>query len=375
MNFKFFKRKSVQILFGVIILLVGYGFWFLRQPQFGKLPDGERLARIKKSPNYRDGKFQNISYTPDIKEGVSNWIVTKDYFFKKSERNEPSSKIPSKKTDLLTLSPEEDILVWMGHASYFMQVDGKKILVDPVFSGNASPTRLVPIKSYDGTDIYTVDDLPEIDYLFISGDHYDHLDYETILQLEPKVKKVIVGLGVGAHFEHWGYQKDKILEKDWNEEEELNLGFVINTVSARHFSGRGLKRDQSLWLSFVLTTPTMRIFIGGESAYDTHFASIGKNYGPFDIAILECGQYNEYWKYVHMMPEETVQAALDLRAKVFLPVHWAKFSLAMHAWDNPIIRATAESKKKNIPIATPMIGEKLNLKDTIRFNAWWLMVK
>ncbi|HMG67845.1 MAG TPA: MBL fold metallo-hydrolase, partial [Chitinophagaceae bacterium] len=281
--------------------------------------------------------------------------------------------LPSVKTDLLHLDPSKNYLVWFGHSSYFIQIDGKKILVDPVFSGNASP--LPTTKSFPGSDVYTTGDLPEIDYLFLSHDHWDHLDYETILKLKPMVKQVITSLGTAAHLEFWGFDKKKIFEKDWKDEIILESGFIVNTASARHFAGRTFKRNRSLWMSFILQTPSMKLFLGGDSGYDTHFAEIGNKYGPFDLAILECGQYNPYWKYIHMMPEETVQAGFDLKAKKILPVHWAKFSLSLHDWDDSIKRVTLEASKKNLPVLHPMIGEVVDLNGPGIFSRWWEKVK
>ena len=342
----------------------------MQQAKFGKMPEGNRLEKIKNSPNYRNGKFQNLSYTPDLKEGVSYFTVIKSFFFGKSKRSIPGSVLPSLKTDLHTLDISENIFVWFGHSSYFLQIDGKKILVDPVFSGHASPVKFTT-KSFAGGDVYSVDDIPAIDYLFITHDHWDHLDYETVTKLKPKVSKIITGLGVGAHLEHWGFDKKIVIEKDWNEAVILDPGFTVNTTPGRHFSGRGLRRNGSIWLSFVLTTPGMKIFLGGDSGYDTHFKKIGDEFGPFDLALLECGQYNEYWKYIHMMPEETVQAAIDLKAKAFIPVHWSKFSLALHAWDEPIIRVVRESERRNVPVITPVIGEEVNLKANKIYEKWW----
>lgn len=346
---------------------------FMRQPKFGKLPTGERLELIKKSPNYREGQFQNIHLTPNLAEGVSMFTVMRHFFFDKNKNSKPAGVLPSMKTDLLNLDLSKNYLVWFGHSSYFIQIDGKKILVDPVFSGNASP--LPTTKSFPGSDVYTTDDLPEIDYLFLSHDHWDHLDYKTILKLKPKVKQVITSLGTAAHLESWRFEKKKIYEKDWNEEIILDTGFSVNTGSARHFAGRTFKRNRSLWMSFILQTPTMKFFLGGDSGYDTHFAEIGNKYGPFDLAILECGQYNPYWKYIHMMPEETVQAGIDLKAKKILPVHWAKFTLSLHDWDDPIKRATLEASKRNLPVLHPMIGEFVDLNNPGIFSRWWENVK
>lgn len=357
----------LSFLVSAIVLAV---YIFINRPPFGAVPTGERLNRIKRSPHYRDGSFQNIHHTPTMTEGVSFFKMLKDFVFNKSERLTPSQTIPSQKTNLLELAPEENVLVWFGHSSYYMQVDGKKILVDPVLSGNASPVSFTT-KSYPGTDVYTVDDFPPIDYLFISHDHWDHLDYRTILPMKPKIKKIITGLGTAAHFARWGFDLNIIIEKDWNKTIELDPGFTVHTLPARHFSGRGFKRNQVLWTSFALFTPTKKIYIGGDSGYDMHFAEIGETFGPFDLAILECGQYNANWKYIHMMPEETVQAAIDLQAKKLLPVHWAKFSLGQHAWDEPILRVTAEAGKKMQPLIHPMIGEKVNLDDFGSFPRWW----
>ena len=353
----------------IFIVIIGVMI-FMNGPQFGKIPSGAQLEKIQASPHYRDGKFQNISFTPNLKEGVSYFTVMRKFFFGKSKRSKPSIALPSVKTDLHALSPEKNVIVWFGHSSYFLQIDGKKILVDPVFSGHASPVNFTT-KSFEGTDIYTPDDIPVIDYLFISHDHWDHLDYRTVIKLKPKIKKIITGLGVAPHFDRWGFDKNNIIETDWNDEVKPEPGFTVNINSGRHFSGRGFKRDQSLWLSFILSTPTMKIFLGGDSGYDTHFASIGEKFGPFDLAILECGQYNEYWHYIHMMPEEVVAAAEDLKAKKFIPVHWGKFSLSLHSWDEPITRVTEESKRKNISVITPMIGETVDLNGNYVSKEWW----
>ncbi|WP_240670996.1 MBL fold metallo-hydrolase [Lacibacter luteus] len=347
----------------------------MKKAKFGKQPSGERLALMKKSPNYKDGKFVNINHTPELTEGYSMLGVTYEFIFKKNERRYPVDSIPSIKTDLLNLPAELDILVWFGHSSYFMQIDGKRILVDPVFSGNASPIPQT-VKSFKGTDRYTVDDLPDIDYLFISHDHYDHVDHETIMKLKSKTKKIICGLGVGAHFEHWGYNIDSIIEKDWNETIKLDSNFTAYTTTARHFSGRGFNRCNTLWLSYVLQTPTMKIFIGGDSGYDTHFAEIGNKYGPIDLAILENGQYDQKWKYIHLLPDEVLKAAKDLKAKRLFPVHSSKFVLANHAWDEPLIKISELNQAIKLPLVTPVIGEFVYLKNNEQqFKQWWTGVK
>ena len=292
------------------------------------------------------------------------------FFFKKPKRAKPAGPFPSQKTNLKNLSPEEDVLVWFGHSSYFIQADGKTILVDPVFSGNASPVKFTT-KAFKGTDIYTTDDLPEIDYLFITHDHWDHLDYRTVMKLKGKVKKIITGLGTGSHLEYWGFEPGIITECDWNEIINLTDGLMVHAAPARHFSGRAFTRNRTLWMSFVLKTPTLNLYLGGDSGYDSHFKEIGEKFGPFDLAILECGQYNDYWKYIHMMPEEVVAAAKDLKAEKLLPVHWGKFSLALHDWDEPIIRVTRAAHEHGMPIVTPLIGQMVHPKLNEQFTEWW----
>lgn len=358
----------ILLLLAVLVIAV---IVFLQQPKFGRLPSGARLEKIEKSANYRDGQFQNLNHTPDLAEGVSYYTVFKEFFFEKSKRNKPEDTLPSQKTDLLNLNPEENIVVWFGHSSYFIQANGKTMLIDPVFSGSASPVSFTT-NAYPGSDVYTADDIPDIDYLFISHDHWDHLDYDTILKLKSRIKKIICSLGTGEHFEYWGFDPAIITEKDWNETVTLDDGFVVHTTPSRHFSGRGIKRNKALWTSYVLKTPTLNLYLGGDSGYDSHFKKIGDTFGPFDVAFLECGQYNEYWKYIHMMPEQVVTAAQELQAKRLMPVHWGKFSLGLHDWDEPIKRVTAEAEKENLPLLTPMIGEKASLNDTTQvYTKWW----
>lgn len=342
----------------------------MHSARFGAIPSDEQLRKIQLSPNYRNGQFQNLSNTPALTEGTSYFKVLKEFLLDKTKNKIPAVTLPSVKTDLLNLDPDKNILVWFGHSSYFMQIDRKTILVDPVFSGNASPLRFTT-KSFKGSDIYTIDDFPAIDYLFITHDHWDHLDYKTVLHLKSKVRKVITGLGVGAHLESWRYDMNIVEEKDWNEKIILDEGFIVNTIPARHFSGRGFKRNGSLWMSFIFTTPRKKIFIGGDSGYDKHFRETGNLFGPFDLAVLEDGQYDKNWKYIHMTPEETVQACLDLQADKLLPVHWSKFSLSVHPWNDPIVRIEKEANRRHVNLLHPMIGQLVDLDLKQVFDKWW----
>lgn len=359
----------IWILLSTAIILTAIVIVFMKQPQFGKKPSGNRLERIKKSPHYRDGQFQNLNPTPQLAEDTSMPKVLFKFFFSKKENITPKKKFIFTKSDLKNLDPEENIYVWMGHSSYFMQIEGKKILVDPVFSGNASPLSFTT-KAYSGADIYSVEDIPELDYLVITHDHWDHLDYKTVKALRPKVNKLITGLGTAEHLEYWGYHSSNTIELDWFESSDLENGFRINAEPARHFSGRGFKRNQAIWASFVLETPNYKIYLGGDSGYDDHFKKIGNKYGKIDLAILELGQYNHDWKYIHMLPGEQLQAMLDLNAEILIPVHNSKFSLAMHAWHEPLEKIH-ELNQDNRKIITPKIGTKVYWQEESEFSEWW----
>lgn len=360
-----------MVLFFAIAAFVVAVVIFMQQPKFGKLPSGKRLERIKLSPHYKNGAFQNLSTTPNFTDGANFLTVLNEFFFKSNPRVKPTDTIPHVQTDLQQLAANDNLLVWFGHSSYFMQLDGKRILVDPVFSGGASPLFFTT-RSFIGTDTYPVDGFPDIDYLFITHDHWDHLDYETIMRLKHKVKQVICPLGVGAHLEYWGYEETVIVEEDWYQTVSLAPGFTVHMTPARHFSGRGFRRNQTLWTSYVLQTPSMRIFIGGDSGYDRHFAQIGEQFGEFDLAILENGQYNRYWRHIHKLPDEVIRAAQDLKAKSVLPVHSSKFPLSSHAWDEPLSRVIQANERAKLRLLTPMIGEVVHLGDSTQtFSRWW----
>lgn len=363
-----FKKTMMTTLLILAALALG-GYFYMQQPQFGRNPEGAHLEKIKKSSHYKEKGFQNQHLTPDLAEGTTYWDILKAYFVK-VENKEPNQPLPSVKTDLKNLPNDAPSVVWFGHSSYFLKVEGKTILVDPVFSGNASPVSFFG-SNYGGSNIYSLDDFPPIDLLIISHDHYDHLDYPTVKALQPKVKQVVTSLGVGSHLQHWGYSPSQINELDWWENTTVADSLEITAAPARHFSGRGFKRAQTFWSSFILKTPQYNLYLGGDSGYDTHFKEIGEKYGPFDLAILECGQYNHMWKYIHMMPEEVAQAAVELKAKTLLPVHWAKFTLGLHPWMEPIERVTKKAQALNVPVTTPMIGEVVQINRHYPNKAWW----
>lgn len=344
---------------------------FVQHPKFGKVPSGTRKERIKQSVYVEKGKFKNISPTPQLTDGATYFSLFLKLFNRESENIHPPHEIGHIKTDLHQLSKESDVLVWFGHSSYYIQLDGKSFLVDPVFSDFASPVSFIN-PSFKSDNKYSVDDIPAIDYLIITHDHWDHLDYPTVMRLKSKVKKVICTLGVGAHFEHWGFDLTTVSEMEWNENSLLNDGFQITCLPARHFSGRGLRPNRTMWGSFLLQSPTMSIYMGGDSGYDSHFAAIGNRFEKIDLAILEAGQYNTSWKYIHMMPHEVIQATKDLKASRLLPVHNSKFALAKHEWNEPLKLINSRAKNEDFDLLTPVIGELVYLKEKDQqFSVWW----
>ncbi len=334
---------------------------------FGRNPSGKELEKVQASPNYRDGSFTNLMPTKLMDNASLASVLWK--FINKPANTLPPKPLPSVKTDLRSLPGDAPVIIWFGHSSYLIKINGKHILADPVFSGHASPFSF-SAKSFAGTDVYTTDDLPEIDTLIISHDHYDHLDYKTVKKISDKTKLICTSLGVASHLSHWGIDNE-ITEFDWWDSYELPGNIQLTAVPARHFSGRGLVRNKTLWSSFALNTKQYALFIGADSGYGDHFKQINKKLGSFEIAILESGQYNLAWHDIHMMPEEAVQACIDLNAKVLMPVHWGKFSISLHPWDEPVKRVGRKAGELEVNITTPMIGEPVILGRSYPEKKWW----
>jgi L-ascorbate metabolism protein UlaG (beta-lactamase superfamily) len=356
-------------IFVVILLSIALLVYLISNlPVFGKKPEGRRLAQIRQLPNYQNGVLHNLSPTPMKPDNVSYWQMIRG-MLKRNINRSPRFALPSIKPEF---KPSNGTSVtWFGHSSYLLQVDGFNILVDPVFSATPSPFPFMGYKSFKGTDFIHPEDLPELDVILITHDHYDHLDYESVLKLSQKTRLFITSLGVGAHLEHWNVPVEKIRELYWGEELVVK-DLKFTATPSRHFTGRSFKRNQTVWSSFVLQTAQHKLFLGGDSGYDKHFKEIGNIHGPFDLAILECGQYNSYWPYIHMFPQETVQAALDLKAAVLMPVHWGKYTLAMHNWNEPVINVVKAAQDKKLKVTTPQLGEKVQVGIYYPDQQWWL---
>lgn len=282
----------------------------------------------------------------------------------------PPHTLPHGTSNLKALPDTLPSVVWFGHSSYLLAYRGLRVLVDPVLSGRASP---VPgfATAFDGTSVYSSNDLPDIDLLLLTHDHYDHLDYSTFRSLKGRVHHVVCALGVGAHLEYWGYPAQRITELNWWEQHRWTADVTITSTPARHFTGRLFRRGQTLWSSFVLQLFDWRVFVGGDSGYDAQFRVIGERFGPFDLAFLECGQYGQHWPHIHMVPEQTVVAAQDLGAATLFPVHWARFALANHPWNEPIQRLVAAARLRQQQFVSPLIGQTYVHGSTYPQTAWW----
>lgn len=371
---KWLRRAGLVLLLLVSISALA-GYAYLQHPKFGALPEGARHQAAQRSPHYVNGEFRNLIDTPMRTQDSSFLSNVLSMLLDSNENLKPSAAIPSTKTDLKALVPGEDVLIWLGHSSYFVQLGGKRILIDPVFSSNAAPFPHAN-RAFEGTTTYTADDMPGIDYLLVTHDHWDHLDYSSAKALLPKVGQVVVGLGVGEFFERWGYPINRLHEADWNDTLALDADFRIHVLPARHYSGRMLTRNKTLWVAFALETPTRRLFFSGDSGYGPHFREIGERFGGFDLVALDTGQYDKRWPYIHMFPEEVALAAEDLRAEALLPAHVGRFSIAAHDWDEPLQRLEKASRGRPYRLLTPSIGDVVPLADqTQRFDTWWKRVQ
>ena len=373
-------KKILKILgwgIGSLILLVIIiaAIFINVSPQFGGKISGHQSQQYEKSRQYHDGKFENAIPT-ELDLGFTDGIgIVYNFIFKPIKETEPGKPlpvIPLDSFDIVKRPVDITQLTWFGHSACLLEINGKKVLLDPMLGESPSPHPLLGPGRYSKTLPIAIEQLPYIHAVIISHDHYDHLDYESILKLKDKVGQFYVPLGVSSHLLEWGVEPDRITELDWWQEVNVE-GMAIICAPARHFSGRGLFDNfKTLWSSWIIKTSNTSIYFSGDGGYGPHFKQIGARYGPFDFVMLECGQYNELWKDIHMMPEQTVQAAIDLNGKLMMPIHWGAFTLALHSWTDPIVRVTAAAKQQGVPITTPKIGEPVLLKEnTYPATQWW----
>ncbi|MGB2036997.1 MAG: MBL fold metallo-hydrolase [Candidatus Poseidoniaceae archaeon] len=359
-----FKRKakifSTMVLFFVIIILLSATAFLNLSPQVGGDPGSYD------SPNYYDGKFNNLNET-SVSTG-SFFGTLLDYMVGDDDRD-PNVVLPTKKFQNMSLNESDVSITWFGHSTILIQSHNTTILMDPILGdGELDPLIFGPSPfAYQHT--YGIEDLPQVDYVFISHDHYDHLDMGTIQSLTGA--EFFVPLGVKSHLTTWDIPSENVIEFDWYDEYNVTSEFFIALTPSQHFSGRGLSGDNTLWGSWVLDFNGHKIFFSGDSGYSEEYVEIGDKYGPFDIAIIEAGQYNEAWSSIHMFPEQSVQASIDLNASTILPIHNTKYVLALHKWDAPLERVTAAGELLNQTVSTPYIGESFVLGGENPDYRWW----
>lgn len=340
--------------------------------QFGGKATKIELEKLAKSKHWDGKKFENLQETKmDFSlSGMPKFF--KKQFLEKAGR-EPKSPIQIKKFDkeAFLSHSEKAKFVWYGHSVVLMRINGKTLLIDPMFGPNAAPIAPFKVKRFSENTLNIIDDLPEIDLVLFTHDHYDHIDLESLKRLKSKVKQYFVALGVKRHLTEWGIDSEKIEEFDWWQSQTFE-DIKITFTPTRHFSGRGLTdRAKSLWGGWAFKTDKENIWFSGDGGYGKHFAEIGEKLGPFDFGFMECGQYNENWHAIHMYPEESVQAALDAKVKKIMAVHWAGFALAQHTWKEPIERFTETSASKKIINISPKIGEIIDFSSNYLSNKWW----
>jgi L-ascorbate metabolism protein UlaG (beta-lactamase superfamily) len=359
------KRRWFVV--GVVVLLleavVGCGLY----RQFGRNPDKVAFTPWDTLANYKKGSFQN--QTAHLDSGVQHSSFL--FLHKRPKTIRPQRELPWVKTDLKTLAALAPTIVWFGHSSLLIKTGQGNILIDPIFSNHAGPVPGVMV-AFKGTTHYHAEDMPPIDLLIISHDHYDHLDYRTLKKLKDKIKMAVVPLGVGADLRYWGFDPKKIIELNWQQSATTPGGIKVTATPAQHKSNRTYgERDKTLWASYVIQTGRYRLYYGGDGGYGPHFKQIGQQYGPFDLALLECGQYSPNWPWTHLLLGQPAQAAVDLRTRLLQPVHWAKFVEADHPWNLPIEKLVPAAEKLGMPLNVPRIGEPYTLGEPPKRMVWW----
>ncbi len=373
--FKIFK----MLIFLIAILITIIALYINLHPAFGDSPNAESMERIQQSTHFDGKHFKNlintnatsIGFSQD-KRKIDRWALLKNFIFPPDGKN--PEIIKSKKLNVKNLKNGD--FVWLGHSTVLFKTNNTTIITDPVFHNAAPiPFAVTPFKM---TNTPKMEDLPFVNAVLISHDHYDHLDYRAIKYLKSKVGHFYVPLGVKAHLLRWGVANEKVSEYDWYEETNINNIKLVFTPS-RHFSGRGiLNHRKTLWGSWAVIAPKIKVYFSGDGGYSPEFAKIGQQFNGFDITFMEDGAYNVNWQHVHMLPEQSAQACIDVQTKVALPIHWGKFDLSTHKWNEPIKRLGKALRQHNdtvaeqqqIQLATPSIGEVFSL-DSLPQSKWW----
>ncbi|MBB5396122.1 MBL fold metallo-hydrolase [Mucilaginibacter sp. AK015] len=360
------NNRGLRIVIAALLLTVAAGCGIVRS--VGKDPDGEDLARLDTLPNYKNGVFENLAELTDSTVKRNKLLLL---FHNRSKITRPSLGLPWVKTDLNTLTAPAPTVVWFGHSSMLIKTGQGNILIDPILSNHAGPVPGL-VTAFKGTTHYHAKDMPPIDVLIISHDHYDHLDYSTLRKLKDHIKTAVVPLGLGSTLVYWGFDRKNIIELNWEQSVTLPGGLQVTATPAQHRSNRTYsKSNKTLWASYVIQAGKYRMFYGGDSGYGTLFKKIGQKYGPFDLAMLECGQYSTNWPWAHLWLGQAARAGADLQARLLQPIHWAKFEEADHPWNEAIKQLLPAAAKEGIPVNVPRIGEPYTLGRPPRRDVWW----
>ncbi|MBC2875621.1 MULTISPECIES: MBL fold metallo-hydrolase [Streptomyces] len=355
----------------------------LRPAAFGADPSGERMARILRSPHFAGGVFVNPP-GPERTPSTRSMLGYLPTYFRKEERvrRAPAHPIPVHPTTVADLAEPAESglrLTWMGHSAVLTEIDGHRVLIDPVWSERCSPFAFAGPRRLHPVPI-PLAETGRVDAVVISHDHYDHLDMPTVRALARTGTEFVVPLGVGAHLEHWGIPAGQITELDWHETTFVGE-LTLTATPARHFCGRALRNTQhTLWASWVIAGPRHRVFHSGDTGYFPGFAGIGERYGPFDATMIQIGAYSEFWPDIHMEPEEGLRAHLDLQGSapaergVLLPIHWGTFNLAPHPWDEPAERTVTAARRAGVRYAVPRPGQPFEPAAGLRPDPWWQAV-
>ncbi len=353
----------------------GLAVWALRDipDQLGAQREVTRGERVRRSPQFRDGVFHNPdpAASTAIRARESVGLLREALFGQ--QRRRPSGPVPLVTPTVGAAPPDALRITWYGHACALVEIDGARLLLDPVWSERCSPSRLAGPRRLHPSPA-PLSDLPPVDAVLISHDHYDHLDAPTVRALTAlQSAPFLVPLGVGAHLRRWGVPVERIVELDWGEQYEL-AGLRLTCTAAQHFSGRAFTRNNTLWASWVAAGPRHRVYVTGDSGYFDGYARIGAEYGPFDATLMQIGAYGAAWPDIHMFPEEAVQAHLDLRGELLVPVHWCTFNLALHDWSEPVERLWRESKALGVRLAVPRPGQTVDVAAPPAVDDWWATV-
>ncbi|WP_395293862.1 MBL fold metallo-hydrolase [Kitasatospora hibisci] len=367
-------RRGRLLALAALVAGAGAAAWSLRDlpAAFGRRPDGEHDERVRNSPQYRDGVFHNAPSTvarTEAAPGIDRDGMRRMLF--QREGRVPTRPVPTVRPAGGPRPAAEGVEVtWYGHASALVEVEGARVLLDPVWSDRCSPAAHVGPKRLHPVPV-ELEELPQVDAVLISHDHYDHLDMATVRRLvRSQSAPFAVPLGIGSHLRRWGVPEHRIIELDWDE--TCTLGeLTVTLTAAHHFSGRGLTRNTTLWGSWVIAGPTRRVFYTGDSGYFEGYARIGAEHGPFDAALVQIGAYDTAWADIHMTPEDAVRAHRELGAGLLVPVHWCTFNLAPHPWSEPIERLLVEAKQQAVPIAVPRPGERVDVDNPPELDGWW----